>query len=646
MSATAETADHRDGGVNAQGPRRDPRRLFSVHQRSEIVSRQHHVCVECSEDLPELFHVHHVIPWSEGGRTDIDNGVAVCVECHLGAEVRQLPIFEPRRWQREAVDRVLPLLRAGEFATLSAAPGAGKTLFASWVYRQLIDGGDIGRLVVFVPNANLRTQWADEAKALNVFLNMRGTTERRGYDGVVMTYHALSDAVQVQQIIADAEEESTLFVLDEVHHLAKDQSGQAGSWAVNVARIVGSHNNPRHRVLNLSGTLFRSNRQERISTIRYEVVGSDRIDTIADYAVTAGELIRERQLRHIKVLGFDADMQVDAIDLSEFDDNDMIRAVDIDADSRMRGPLIRKMVRDENYLDGVIRETVRRLGHSSVALEGAAVKGLIIADSVHHAEQIHAMLAAEVGARNAFIAHGQMTSAEAEIQRFRMSSEQAIMVAVQKITEGFDVPDICVLTYLRSWRAPLFINQMVGRAMRVTQRERDLGLILPATILVPNDAAIKAAFADVLVGAMRVLDAPADPCLRCGQLVCICPPRPRAPRPWDPAEKICSGCGHPWKICTCDCERCGLTRATGCVCYRPENYPVNVEVIGEGAVVHVSVDGAEIDLHIVHALHGALDQMGIPEVHLEQAAAALQQQMRSDPMTFLTALRGQDQERQ
>jgi superfamily II DNA or RNA helicase len=69
-----------------------------------------------------------------------------------------------------------------------------------------------------------------------------------------------------------------------------------------------------------------------------------------------------------------------------------------------------------------------------------------------------------------------MTSAEAEIQRFRMSTEQAIMVAVQKITKGFDVPDICVLTYLRSWRAPLFINQMVGRAMRVTQRERDLGL--------------------------------------------------------------------------------------------------------------------------------------------------------------------------
>jgi hypothetical protein len=42
-------------------------------------------------------------------------------------------------------------------------------------------------------------------------------------------------------------------------------------------------------------------------------------------------------------------------------------------------------------------------------------------------------------------------------------------------------------------------------------------------------------------------------------------------------------------------------------------------------------------------LRGALDQMGIPEVMLEQAAAALQQELRNDPMTFLTALRGQGQ---
>ena len=625
--------------IGEQGPRRDPRRLFSANQRTHIADRQHHACAECGNDLPEVFHVHHVVPWSEGGRTDIDNGVAVCINCHLTAPTRQLEEFEPRRWQQEALQAVLPQLRGGEFATVSAAPGAGKTLFAASVYRQLADAGDVGRVVVFVPNANLRAQWADDVRQLNVFLNTKGTTEKRNYDGVVLTYHALSEAVQVHQIMSDAEEEPTLFVLDEVHHLAKDQSGQAGSWAVNIGRIVGSYDHPRHRVLNLSGTLFRSNMKERISTIKYKTVG-DRIDTLADYVVSAGTLMSEHQLRHIKVLGFDADMRLEAIDLGEFADKGVIRAVDIDADSKMRGPLIRKMVRDENYLNGIIRETVTRLGHASVALQGAPVKGLVIADSISHAEQVYSMVAAEVGSHNAFIAHGDMSTAEAEIQRFRLSTDQAIMVAVQKVTEGFDVPDICVLTYLRSWRAPLFINQMVGRAMRVTQREKELGLLLPATVLVPNDAAIKAAFADVLVGAMRVLDAPAEPCLRCGELLCTCAPRHKPPKPWNPVDKICQGCGQPWRLCVCECSRCGLTRASGCMCWRNENYPLDLEVVGEGEVTHVSVDGNEINLHIVTHLTGSLDQMGIPQVHVEQVAAALQQEMKKEPMAFIAMLRG------
>jgi superfamily II DNA or RNA helicase len=622
----------------AEGPRRDPRRLFSANQRTHIADRQHHVCAECNEDLPEVFHVHHVVPWSEGGRTDIDNGVAVCVDCHITAKVRQLEKFEPRRWQQEAMGAVLPQLRGGEFATVSAAPGAGKTLFAAAVYRQLADAGDVGRVVVFVPNANLRTQWADDVKQLNVFLHTKGTTEKRSYDGVVLTYHTLSDAFQVQQIMADAEEEPTLFVLDEVHHLAKDQSGQAGSWAVNIGRIVGSDDHPRHRVLNLSGTLFRSNMKERISTIKYKAVG-DRIDTLADYVVSAGTLISEQQLRHIKVLGFDADMRVEAIDLSEFEDRDMIRAVDIDANSRLRGPLISKMVRDERYLEGMIQETVSRLGHSSVALQGAPVKGLIIADSINHAEQVYSMLADEVGPHNAFIAHGDMSTAEAEIQRFRLSTDQAIMVAVQKITEGFDVPDICVLAYLRSWRAPLFINQMVGRAMRVTQRERELESLLPATILVPNDSAIKAAFADVLVGAMRVLDAPAEPCLRCGELLCSCPPRRRPTKPWNPKDKICQGCDRPWMMCICECDRCGRSRATGCMCWRNENYPVDLEVVGDVEIADISLDGRDVDLHMVVSLRGDLDEMGIPEVHLEQVAASVMKRMDADPMAFMTFLR-------
>lgn len=620
---------------NMDGPRRDPRRLFSPSERTQIAARQHHLCSVCEGDLPDTYHVHHIVPWADGGRTEPDNGTAVCPSCHQKAPVEQLAAFIPRTWQVEALPRVLPKLRAGEFSTVSAAPGAGKTLFAGWVYRNLADLNDITRVVVFVPNANLRTQWSGVIKTLNVFLDERGTTERRNRDGVVLTYHSLSDATQVQQIIADADDQPTLFILDEVHHLAMARGGEAGAWAVNIARIVGTVDRPIHPVLNLSGTLFRSKPTEQISTIKYQRVG-DQVETIADYEVTAGRLIGERQLRHIKVLGYDAQMRVHAVNLAEsaHAGAEAIHAVDLDGDKKLRSRVLSEMIRNPRFIAGILTETVTRLGHASMALENAAVKGLIIADGIEHADQIYEQLSQEIGPRYAFIAHGQTPSAEAEIQRFRNSEGQAVMVAVQKITEGFDVPDVCVLTYLRTWRAPLFVNQMVGRAMRVTARERELGTYLPATVLVPNDGELKAAFADVLVG-MQVLTAPPDPCTNCGREVCACLPRPK--------NKICPTCEMPWRTCVCRCWLCGKDRHHGCTCPRMAGRggdPLNVELTEDGEVVHVSIDGHEVSLHIIAALKENSRALGLPDVFIEQQAASVQLAMLADPMTFLSYLKG------
>ena len=204
---------------------------------------------------------------------------------------------------------MLPQLRGGEFATVSAAPGAGKTLFAAAVYRQLADAGDVGRMVVFVPNANLRTQWADDVKRLNVFLHTKGTTEKRSYDGVVID---LSRAVRCGSGTADYGRRRR-----GTHAVRAGRSPPSGEGYERPGWFVGGEHwpdrrqlstIPSHRVLNLSGTLFRSNMKERISTINYKVVG-DRIDTVGRLCGVGGHADLEQQLRHIKVLGFDADMR-------------------------------------------------------------------------------------------------------------------------------------------------------------------------------------------------------------------------------------------------------------------------------------------------------------------------------------------------
>jgi superfamily II DNA or RNA helicase len=620
---------------------RDPRRLFTAAQRATIAARQHHRCAECQHDLPDVFHCHHVIPWNDGGPTEVDNGAAVCPDCHAHAAVRQLFDFQPRRWQAEAIEATLPNLRAGLFGTVAVVPGAGKTLFGTWVYRQLRDTGDVARVVVFVPNSNLRKQWASEARPLNVFLRADSSAEHDREDGVVVTYHVLSNPAALAQITADAADTPTLFILDEVHHLAKDVGGSAGAWAHAINRLVGDHRHPLHRVLNLSGTLFRSNPNERICTIQYEATAEGKLETLADYVETAKALQDEKQLRRLKILGLDADMEIAAVDLGALADRDTIRAIDIDDNTKLRSDVLYGLVRGPRFITGVIDEIVARLAYASNYLQGAPVKALIVADGREHARQVHAALVDTVGPALAFLATGEDDrAAEDAIDAFRASTGQGVMVAVQKVTEGFDVPDICVLGYLRTWKAPLFINQMCGRAMRVTDREREPGFdLLPAVIIIPNETQIKDAFANVLQG-MQALDA--DPCPRCGELVCDCPPV-RRPRPEDPRDKICQICGFPWMLCICECDQCGLSRFTGCRCTRNRN-GVQVDVVNDPTLDSVRVQDEDnerfedVDLGLIETLRGAYGA-NLPEVLREEFTHATQTAMTADPMRFLEILR-------
>jgi superfamily II DNA or RNA helicase len=627
---------------------RDPRRLFSAAERAQIAARQHHTCKHCSGDLQTGFHVHHVIPHAAGGRTHPDNGIAVCEPCHPKAAIHTIPNFIPRHWQQEALPTILRILRAKQFATVNAAPGAGKTAFSAWALENLFATEDVVRVVIFGPNTHLRNQWKDELAERGLFIRSDSVSERRDEDGVVLTYHALLDPAKLQQMIDDAAARPTLIVADEVHHLAKDPGGQAGAWAVNFSRLVGTIENPLHPVLNLSGTLFRSKKSERVSTINYVEADDGTIETVADYSVFANELIEEGVLRRIKVLAFDADMHVDAVNLGEEagPQAQFMRAVDLD-DNGLRSRVLPQLVRNDRFLTGIIGETATRLGHASVALGGAPVKGLIVADDVRHAEQVHAELSRQLGPRLAFIATSDTPNADAEIERFRMSREQGLLVAVQKVTEGFNVPDICVLTYLRTWKASLFINQMAGRAMRVTMRERELGQIIPATILIPNDPAIRSTFAEILVGTLRVLEAPPEPCPTCGREICACPPRPR--------HRQCRVCGQAWKFCTCPCQQCGLTKATGCVCWRrpspicagcgrPERFcqcfgPALVDVTSDVELANININGNDVSQHVLDSVREHLVAVGLPSIFHEQAAKAIQDSMQGDPLAYAEYLR-------
>lgn len=65
-------------------PGRDYRRSFTHTQQIELYERQKGLCADCGSPLDlRTVNCHHIKPWSEGGRTTVENGLALCPECHI-----------------------------------------------------------------------------------------------------------------------------------------------------------------------------------------------------------------------------------------------------------------------------------------------------------------------------------------------------------------------------------------------------------------------------------------------------------------------------------------------------------------------------------------------------------------------------------
>lgn len=58
-------------------------RQFSDAQRTALYNRQKGICPDCNRHfLKADMHAHHIVPWYNGGLTDMTNGVMLCKECH------------------------------------------------------------------------------------------------------------------------------------------------------------------------------------------------------------------------------------------------------------------------------------------------------------------------------------------------------------------------------------------------------------------------------------------------------------------------------------------------------------------------------------------------------------------------------------
>ncbi len=373
-----------------------------------------------------------------------------------------------RPWQLAALDQ---LERSSEANFLAVAtPGAGKTTLALAAARRSL-ARSRAHLIVVVPTAHLKFQWARAAAALDLHLEAGWTPSHGAFPsdmhGIVTTYQQVASAPE-----AVARRASGAFVvLDEIHHAGDDRAwGEALQIAFEGAG----------RRLSLSGTPFRSDTRS-IPFVRYEFE-----EAIPDFEYGYGPALADRRVvRPIYFPRTNGHMEWSAADGSVYEAG---------FDDALDGPRANQRLRAALSLDGEWLSDVLSSAHArlcSVREHHSQAGGLVVASDQEHAHGIAELIRRRLRAR-AVVATSDDASASQKILDFT-ASDDPWLVAVRMVSEGVDIPRLRVGVFATTTTTELFFRQVVGRFVRW---QAGVGR-QSAHLFIPDDVRLRSAALDI-----------------------------------------------------------------------------------------------------------------------------------------------------
>ncbi|SJN18827.1 putative DNA or RNA helicase of superfamily II [Micrococcus lylae] len=367
-----------------------------------------------------------------------------------------------RQWQQEALEKYLAASPRDFLAV--ATPGAGKTTFALRVAKILMDSGAVQRLTVVAPTDHLKRQWADNAARVGLAIdpNFKNADGRHGaeYRGVALTYAQVANKPILHRNRTEAAK--TLVILDEIHH-----GGDALSWGDGIREAF----EPATRRLALTGTPFRSD-TATIPFVEY-TEGADGIArSKADYTYGYGPALRDHVVRPVIFMAYSGQMRW------KTSTGDVMEAQLGEAATKdITNSAWRTALNPEGeWIPAVLRAADRRL--TEVRRNVPDAGGLVIASDHEDARAYAAQLEALTGQRPAVILSDDKGASD-RIEFFSASDERW-MVAVRMVSEGVDVPRLCVGVYATNTSTPLFFAQAVGRFVRSRRRGEVASVFLPS----------------------------------------------------------------------------------------------------------------------------------------------------------------------
>ena len=441
-------------------------------------------CRDCERDVPrDLVEGDHIIAWSRGGPTTMENLQALCIACNRRKGIREGVVEEKvaaavavgtaplRRWQERALQTVLS---AAGPVLIEACPGAGKTRFALECTARLFAEQVVNRVLIVVPTRRLVDQWVEAGSGAGggavVPLAPAGWRPTQPlfqrWAGAAFTYHALFAQTTMFEALAAEPGFKTLVIFDEIHH-----AGAESAWGIAAQQAFMA---AATRILSLSGTAFRS---------RDPIVFIETKDgrSVANDTYSYGDALADGVCRPLKfvAIGGTATFQTPggSVETVSFDDdlNEQGESYRLRTVLAPDGDHLREMLRTAD-------EELRRLRTTSDPDAG----GLVVCIDCDHADAVARILHQMTGTRPT-VACSRLNdpddpSPRPAIEAFDKGTSPWI-VSVRMISEGVDIRRLRVLVYATNIVTELGFRQITGRIVRTDPKngDDDYGsVVLPA----------------------------------------------------------------------------------------------------------------------------------------------------------------------
>lgn len=454
------------------------RRLFSPRQRMVLAWLSGGKCANCEANLSEGFHADHVVPYSRGGRTITSNGQALCPPCNLKKGNRM--IMKLRPWQQMALQKAihwLTIVREDRHFLINAAPGAGKTRASCAIANELLENGEIDRVIVIAPRGEVVTQWAKDFESVTGRFMQKVT----GRDGdisamnldVCATWAAVQGLQDAMQAVC--QQSRVLVICDEHHHAAVEAAwGNGADSAFNRAKYV----------LVLTGTPIRSDGAKSI-WMAYDDAGAIDQPVGGSYTLTYGEAVDLGYCRPVTFHRHEGKFTVDvdagaSVHVSSHEKAQLPKAMARVPGLQRALDFYRLACTPQYERDNV---TPLAIGYQATMLECAAQKlnelrlrmpnagGLVIAPSIEMAEYMVKLIELIEG-ETPILVHSQMPNPELKIRAFRKTGKRWL-VSVAMVSEGVDIPRLRLLVYLPHALTELSFRQAIGRVVRTAGPDDD-----------------------------------------------------------------------------------------------------------------------------------------------------------------------------